>query len=169
MIDLGFEIGLYRLLECVEEVYRWAGREPVWTDSLHTIMVLDARKSAIKYGVFGIWRMRVHLALNKQVAQYGRFGAFGLSISLGDYAIARSLMEALPLMSVPAPALWKPTELKTMGLDIYLAIARTCHQHPAEVFQWDPEREQFWIDGRKLAKFFCWREFFPDADIPVSV
>lgn len=162
-------MGLYRLLEYVEEVSGWEGRKPFWTDSDITHKDLVTRAPAIKYGVFGIWRMWVHLALDKQVAQNGRFDTFGLSISLGDYPIARSLMEALPAMSVPAPALWKRTEVGTMGLDVYLAIARTCHQHAAEVLQWDSENERFWIDGRKLVKFFCWEEFFPDADIPVSV
>ena len=165
-IDLGYDRDLNRVLECIEETSDWSGETPTWSyNNCRAVHIRFGRASAITYGVFGIWRIWIHLALMKSL-DWDPVGVLGLSISLKDYAIARSLMEALPKMTVLAPAFWESAEVGDMGLEVYLAIARTCQQHAAEVLQLHAESQDLCINGRELAKYFDWKKFFPRAKIP---
>jgi len=167
-IDLGYDRDLNRVLECIEETSDWSGETPTWSyNNCRAVHIRFGRASAITYGVFGIWGTWVHLALMEGILNEP-IGVLGLSISLQDYAIARSLMETLPEMDVPVPVLWEDADVAEMGIDVYMAIARTCHHHAAKVLQRHPESQDLHNNGRELAKYFDWKKFFSGADVPKS-
>jgi hypothetical protein len=159
-----WEYNLLPLLECIETVRT---SNPMWDDAIAFQDMFSVYQAAKEYGIYGIWKTYTHIALMDGL-DYDSVRVLCFSIHQDDYAVGRSVMEALPAGSVPAPAFWELDEVEDIGLGVYLAVARTCQEHQAEVLQWHPESEEVCIDGRELAKYFCWKQFFPDADIPTS-